>query len=136
MSGVPHAERIGQALGRRPLSAAPLSGGCIADIRRIDLDDGSRVVVKAGGDLSLEAYMLRYLRAHSRLPVPAVIHAEDDLLVLEFVETSGHLDDAAERHAADLLAELHEITQPRFGHERDTLIGPLPLPNPWSNLAR
>ena len=130
------ADRIETALGRRPVGDQPLSGGCIADIRRVDLDGGVTVVVKFGGDLATEAYMLRYLAAHSALPLPAVLHAEDDLLVLDFVETGGALDTGAERHAADLLAELHGITADRFGHERDTLIGPLPQPNPWSESWR
>ncbi len=126
-------DRIEAALGRRPVTDRPLAGGCIADIRRIDFDRGEPVVVKAGGDLATEAYMLRYLAANSALPVPAVLHAEDDLLIIEFVDTAGPIDDNAERHAADLLADLHGITTPRFGHERTTLIGPLPQPNPWSD---
>ena len=35
-----------------------------------------------------------------------------------------------ERDAAEKLAALHAVTAPRFGLERDTLIGPLPQPNP------
>jgi fructosamine-3-kinase len=128
--------RIEAALGRRPIADRALSGGCVADIRRVDLADGGRVVVKTGGELTIEAYMLRYLRARSALPVPEVLHAEDDLLILEFVETSGALDTGAERHAADLLAALHDIEAPRFGHERATLIGPLHQPNPWSRSWR
>jgi fructosamine-3-kinase len=126
------ADRIEAALGRCPVADQPLSGGCIADIRRVDLDGGETVVVKFGGDLATEAYMLRYLASHSTLPLPAVQHAEDDLLILDFIATAGSLDADAERHAADLLAGLHGITADRFGHERDTLIGPLPQPNPWT----
>lgn len=74
--------------------------------------------------------MLRELAARSDLPVPAVIAATDDLLVIEFIETSGRLDARAEAHAADLVAALHAIRGPAFGLERDTLIGPLPQPNP------
>ncbi len=126
------ADRIETALGRRPIADQPLSGGCIADVRRVDLDGGETVVVKASGDLATEAYMLRYLAAHSTLPLPTLRHAEDDLLILDFVATGGALDDNAERHAADLLADLHGVTADRFGHERDTLIGSLPQPNPWT----
>ena len=75
--------------------------------------------------------MLDYLRTHSELPVPAVLYARDELLVIEFIESGGTLDSEAERHAADLLAALHGITVPRFGLERDTLIGPLPQANGW-----
>ncbi len=40
---------------------------------------------------------------------------------------------AAQAHAADLLAALHAITAPAFGLERDTLIGGLHQPNPWTD---
>lgn len=126
-------DRIEAAVGSRPTRRGRLSGGCIAEIYRLDLADGRRVVAKlagGGGDLELEAYMLRYLAAHSGLPVPAVIAAGPELLIMEFIENSGGIDAGVERHAAELLADLHSVTGPRFGHERDTLIGPLPQPNP------
>jgi fructosamine-3-kinase len=128
-------DRIEAALGVRPRALAPLSGGCIAEAYRTELPGGERVAVKCAagaGNLELEAYMLRYLAEHSRLPVPAVLYADADILIMAFIETAGGLDASAERHAAELLAELHGITAPAFGHERDTLIGPLHQPNPWT----
>jgi fructosamine-3-kinase len=129
------AERIEAAIGRRPARLSPLSGGCIAEIYRVDFEDGERLVAKlagADGDLALEAYMLGYLGAQSELPVPAVVHSAPDLLIMTYIETSGSLSASAERHAAELLAALHGVTAPAFGHERDTLIGPLHQPNPQS----
>jgi len=129
------AARIEAAIGRRPARLAPLSGGCIAEIYRADFEDGERLVAKAAGaegDLALEAYMLDYLRKNTALPMPAVIHGAADLLIMEFIENSGSPSAAAEVHAAELLAALHAIGAPEFGHERDTLIGPLHQPNPWN----
>jgi len=129
------AERIEAAIGRRPARLSPLSGGCIAEIYRVDFEDGERLVAKlagADGDLALEAYMLGYLGAQSELPVPAVVYSAPDLLIMTYIETSGSLSASAERHAAELLAALHGVTAPAFGHERDTLIGPLHQPNPQS----
>lgn len=131
------ADPVEAATGARALALSPLSGGCIAEIYRVALSDGGNCVAKlaasdASGALALEGWMLRYLRDNSALPVPTVLHCNDDLLVIEYIETGGPLDDRAERHAADLLAALHDITAPRFGLERDTLIGPLHQPNPWS----
>ena len=74
--------------------------------------------------------MLDYLRRHTELPVPAVLYVCDDLLVLEFVSGDGRFTPESERHAADLLAELHTRSAPSFGFEFDTLIGPLQQPNP------
>ncbi len=126
---------IEAATGRRPSRMARLSGGCIAETYKVELEDGGRVVAKfnvSEGSLSLEGWMLRYLRGHSRLPVPAVLHADDSLLVIDYVATSGGITPAVERHAAELLAALHQVTAPAYGLERDTLIGPLPQPNPES----
>ncbi|MEO5335777.1 MAG: fructosamine kinase family protein [Magnetospirillum sp. WYHS-4] len=126
---------IGEAVGVRPLKLTPLSGGCVGDVYRVELEDGRRLVAKAGdagSGLGIEGYMLSYLAAHSRLPVPQVLHADDGLLLMTWIETSGSLDDSAESHAAELLADLHGIAAPRFGLDRDTLIGGLPQPNPWT----
>ncbi len=75
--------------------------------------------------------MLAYLADHSELPVPGVLHASDQVLLMEFVETAGGLDASAQTHAAELLAALHGISGPAFGFDEDTVIGPLPQPNPW-----
>jgi fructosamine-3-kinase len=130
---MPLLDRLTAILGQRPTRLSPLSGGCIGDVSRADLPDGSSVVVKsagAAGTLDVEGWMLRYLAAHSRLPVPRVIHAEPSLLVMEYVEGTSRFSATAERHAAELLADLHWVSSDSFGLERDTLIGPLPQPNP------
>ncbi|MDX1576158.1 MAG: fructosamine kinase family protein, partial [Kiloniellales bacterium] len=129
------AEAVERATGRRPARTRPLTGGCIAQVLRVELEGGGALVAKVAegaGNLALEARMLRYLAEHSRLPVPAVLHGDDGLLLIEFVESSGGLDASAEVHAAELLAELHGVTAPAFGFDWDTLIGPLAQPNPWT----
>lgn len=109
----------------------PLSGGCIGDVRAYDLSDGRRVAVKTGGDqFDLEGWMLRYLAEHSALPVPEVLVCAPDLLVMSYLDTSGGITSSAEEEAADHLAQLHNVTGPAYGLERDTLIGGLHQPNP------
>jgi fructosamine-3-kinase len=139
MSAYDLAHRIRVALGRAVVASRPLGGGCVADVREVSLDDGSRCVVKIAdsGGLEVEAWMLRYLATQSRLPVPAVLYSEDTMLVLEFVACeAGGIGPPAQRDAADHLAALHEVTCPRFGLERDTVIGGLPQPNAWSGSWR
>jgi fructosamine-3-kinase len=120
-----------------------LGGGCVADVRLVELGDGGRVVVKLSrgtGDLELEAWMLGYLRSKSRLPVPRVLLARPDILVMEHVESGDPIGATAERHAAELLAALHDIAAESYGLERDTLIGGLPQPNApsasWADFFR
>ncbi len=137
-------EGVEAALGERLLAARPLGGGCIGEVYRAELSDGSTVVAKldreAAAHLDREAYMLRYLRENSALPVPEVYHGSETLLLMEFVEGESRFDEAAEHHAAELLADLHGVTDAAYGHERDTLIGSLNQPNPqresWTDFFR
>jgi fructosamine-3-kinase len=127
---------VEDALGERLRSARPMGGGCIGEVYRVDLADGSTLVAKVDREgashLEREAYMLRYLRENSDLPVPEVYHGSETLLLMEFVEGSSRFSEGAERHAAELLSGLHGITAEAYGHERDTLIGSLDQPNPWT----
>ena len=132
-------DRIEGALGARVSVLTSMPVGFDLAGYRVALCDGRTLAVKlregdGRADLSLEAYMLGELSRHSDLPVPAVYLAEPDLLVMEFIETDGgRITPQVERHAAELIAALHATPRPSFGYERDTLIGPLPQPNPLSD---
>jgi fructosamine-3-kinase len=130
------AEAIEEHLGERLRSARPMGGGCIGEVYRVELEDGTSLVAKVDREgeshLEREAYMLRYLRERSELPVPEVYHGSNTLLLMQFVEGSSRFSEGAERHAAELLAGLHGITTDAYGHERDTLTGSLNQPNPWT----
>jgi fructosamine-3-kinase len=122
-------------LGRRVERLRPLGGGCLFDVRAADLDDGTRVVVKAGagglaGQLVLEARMLADLRA-AEVAVPEVLQVDDDALVLSWIDhDGGGLDRAGRELLADRLAALHARPQTGFGYDYDTVIGSLAQPNP------
>src|SRR5215217_9201401 len=128
------AEGIEEHLGERLRSARPMGGGCIGEVYSVELADGAALVAKVDREgashLEREAYMLRYLRENSELPVPEVFHGSETLLLMEFVDGSSRFSEGAESHAAELLAALHGVTWDSYGHERDTLIGSLDQPNP------
>lgn len=130
------AEGIQVHLGERLQSARPLGGGCIGEVYRVDLADGTPLVAKVDregeSNLGREAYMLRHLRERTELPVPQVFHGSETLLLMEFIEGTSSFSEGAEHHAAELLAQLHSTTADAYGHERDTLIGSLDQPNPWT----
>ncbi len=130
------AEGVELHLGRRLQSVRPLGGGCIGEVYKAELQDGTPLVAKVDrrgeSHLEREAYMLRYLRDRTDLPVPEVFHGSEGLLLMEFVEGTSRFSEEAEQHAAELLATLHGITADGYGHERDTLIGSLDQPNPWT----
>src|ERR687886_275051 len=119
MSEKVFADEIEGALGERLSSARPMGGGCIGEVYRVELEDGATLVAKVDREgeshLEREAYMLRYLREHSDLPVPEVFYGSKTLLLMRFVEGSGRFSDGAQRHAAELLAALHGITADAYG---------------------
>jgi fructosamine-3-kinase len=126
-------EQLSAALGETCIAARPLSGGCVADTRLVETAGGNQIVAKLGGPaLDREGAMLNVLRERSSLPVPRVIVAEPDLLLMEHIDHTGGAGWGA--HLADLLADLHAVlsTDHRFGFDTPTLIGPIPLTNDWS----
>jgi fructosamine-3-kinase len=121
---------IEQYLKGKIASLAPLSAANNAHIYRVAVKDRAPCVVKvAERGLDVEAYMLNYLKEKSKLPVPVVYYSNEHLIIMEFIESHHGLDEAAGRHAAELLAELHKIHADSYGLERDTLIGFLKQPN-------
>lgn len=122
---------IERELKKRLTAAAPLSAANNAQIYRLGLEGGGSVVAKvAARGLDIEAFMLRYLRSKTALPVPTVYYSNDHVILMEYVQTDYSADDRAHRHAAEVLASLHSISGTEYGFERDTLIGSLPQPNP------
>ena len=102
---------------------------------RLDLADGREVAVKASREihdhnLGLEAFMLRELGSKSNLPVPEVYYSGDGLLIMEWLQSGSSINPTVQRHAAELLVDLHSRPFDQFGYSQDTLIGPLHQPNP------
>jgi len=141
-------------LGTTIRHVTPLSGGQIAAVYAVTFDSSSfstpsstlstshtavsqaavsQAVVKVDleGDLACEGRMLHYLHDKSHLPVPQVYAQDGGLLVLEHLPGNGRLNADAERHMAELLAGLHNVTADAYGFAEDTLIGSLTLPNGW-----
>lgn len=129
--------RISDELGVKVTRLTPLTGGCVGEVYRADVSDGPSVAVKVdrsrSGTLTCEADMLRFLKNHSRLPVPDVLFSSDELLLMTLLPGASRFSANAERHAAELLAELHDLTAGQFGFAYATRIGGLVQPNPQSD---
>ncbi len=120
-------------LKTRIQSIAPLSAANNAQIYRFGLEGGRSVVAKvAERGLDTEAYMLKYLKERSKLPVPTIHYSNEHVIVMEPVESHYALDAAGVKNAAEVIAALHEIHAEQYGLERDTLIGSLRQPNQQS----
>ncbi len=114
-----------------------LGGGSFGQVYRVTLGDNKVVVAKVdkhrSAHLDCEGYMLEYLANNSKLPVPQVLYNSKELLIMSFIPGASRFSKRAQENAAELLAGLHKIHAPSFGLERDTLIGGLHQPNPWTD---
>lgn len=118
------------------MGITPLSGGMISDVLKVEFQQHPSLVAKISDgapDLTIEAFMLKYLKQHSNLPVPTVIYANKHLLLIDFIDSSVGLSNSIQSHIGELLGQLHQITSSQYGLERDTVIGPIHQPNPLSD---
>ena len=128
--------KIETTVGMSVAATTQLKGGMISEAFALTLADGERLVAKIGDgshDLRTEAFMLRYLRDRSALPVPAVHHAASDLLLMQYIDGATGLQDDSRRHLGELMAACHQISAAAYGLERDTLTGPIRQPNGWND---
>lgn len=98
-----------------------------AQIVRTRLDDRDVVVKTTDYDARVEADGLRALAA-AGAPVPAVLSADQDRLVMEAV---GGPEDWESLGRA--LARVHGETAEAYGYRIPNYLGPLPQPNPWTD---
>ncbi|MDX1614819.1 MAG: fructosamine kinase family protein [Candidatus Promineifilaceae bacterium] len=134
---LPHTrQRIGELVGRDNITLSPLSGGCVGQVLLVEWKGSPQLVAKIDdsqfAQLDVEAFMLRYLREHTDLPVPSIIYADQGLLLLEYLPGENRFSAEAEQHAAELMVHLHAIGADFYGFQRDTLIGGLTQPNDWA----
>jgi fructosamine-3-kinase len=130
--GIALSARIEAAAGSPVAHTAPMGGAHGASLIAVDLADGQRLVAKTGTGLDAEGFCLSYLARATVCPVPQLLLAEDDLLLMAHVEGStGAAGKDAQRDLARVLAELHTIVGPRYGFSRATPHAGFLQPNDW-----
>src|SRR5690554_6818344 len=90
MVATKHFQKAAEILGAPIVKTEPLGGGCIARTEKWRTAGGQLVVAKSGDNQGAsflkEANGLRELSKAKELRVPEVLYADDDLLLLEFIE--------------------------------------------------
>jgi fructosamine-3-kinase len=134
MNGTDVVGRVAKLAGLPDGSASPVAGGEICDAYRVTLDGGRTLFAKtrAGAPadfFAAEAAGLELLRATGTIPIPPVIAAEPDLLVLGWVDDGSPTPAKAERLGRDLAA-LHDTPAPHYGTAGPLYLGPVPLATP------
>jgi fructosamine-3-kinase len=121
-----------EQLGAGILGSRSAGGGCIADARVVELEDGRRIFVKTHPDgarmFPAEADGLRWLAEPDVIRIPAVLAVGPDAtpyLALEFIDSGPGRGDTDEKLGRGL-AKLHRFGAPSFGHRCDNFVGSLP----------
>jgi fructosamine-3-kinase len=127
------ASRAEALLGSAVAATTPVAGGDICTATRLRLSDGTSALIKtrphaAPGFFEREADGLRWLAAAGGAPVPKVLAAADDCVIVSWVESGRPTADAAEAFGRDL-AKTHAAGADGFGAAADGWIGTLPLAN-------
>jgi fructosamine-3-kinase len=123
--------RLREVLGREVRTLLPVGGGHGATVWRCELLGGEVVAVKTAPRLlSSEGRMLRDLAGKAPVPFPAVYHAEDTLLVSQWIDNDGSpLDKRGQIELAEALLALHANPSADFGYDYDVMIGGMPQIN-------
>lgn len=129
------AEQVKSVLGSAITSASPVGGGCVSNTTRLRCADGQQLFLKWSPprehDINFfaeEARSLKALAATGSIRVPAVIHAAESWLLLEWLEP-GNPTRASWRLLGTALADLHEHRGEHYGWITDNFIGSLPQSN-------
>lgn len=133
-----HPRQLPTFLTHQRIRETPVTGGSICAARRLTLEDGASVFAKSlerGAPehfFETEAAGLRWLREAQQevngAPVPEVIAAMPDMLVLEWVDPGEPSAAAAERFGRELAAT-HRAGAQTFGAPWPGFIGSLPQDN-------
>lgn len=106
-----------------------MAGGDLSRCVRLRLEDGREAVAKTGPAPCEEARMLAALAA-AGAPAPAVLAADERLLVLECLPDTGA---DAEADLGRVVARLHATEGGRYGWHADYAFGAVAIENGWSD---
>ncbi|UFN42770.1 fructosamine kinase family protein [Nocardioides okcheonensis] len=129
------ARRAEELLGASVVATAPVAGGDIATATRLRLSSGQTALMKTlphapAGFFEAEAAGLRWLaEVDGGVPLPEVLAAADDCVILAWVEQSPKTPVEAAAAFGQQLAATHAAGADGWGLDHDGFIGRLPLPN-------
>jgi aminoglycoside phosphotransferase (APT) family kinase protein len=126
-----------ERFGRIAVHCGPLSGGTFAAVWRVVLDDGTEAAVKIGppagvpllryerGVIAAEARYYRLAGAAGGVPVPAVLDADDEVVVVGLLPgrpltelgANPEAEDSVRHELGTALRHLHTVTNDRFGYD-------------------
>tara|TARA_Y100001970_G_scaffold30918_1_gene38401 strand:- start:1885 stop:2754 length:870 start_codon:yes stop_codon:yes gene_type:complete len=126
--------RLEELLNEKIRSTKSVSGGCIADSRKIELFSGKVFFLKQlrsnNSDIfSSEAYGLELLSESETVSVPKVIYKNSDYLLLDWIEVGSQGHHSSMERLGYEFARLHKFRGEKFGLEIDNYLGKTPQLN-------
>lgn len=127
------ASRAEQLLGAAVVSTTPVAGGDICTATRLRLSDGRSALMKTRARTPedffiVEAAGLKWLAEADGAPIPEVLAAAEDCLIIGWIDPGRPSADAAERLGRQLAAT-HNAGAETFGGSRNGYIATVPLAN-------
>jgi fructosamine-3-kinase len=131
--------KLEKELSRKILSITSLGGGCIGNASKVTTSDGNKYFVKQYSNTRMhtaEANGLIELSKTETIRIPKVIHASNDFLILEFIESARRIKNFSEKLGRQF-ARLHKNSSEQFGYFENNYIGStdqinLPRSNNWT----
>ena len=133
--------RLEKILSEPIKSTSSVSGGCIADSRKLQLESGKLYFLKQLRGSSLGAFDaeergLEELRKSGAVNVPEIVCKGPDFLLLQWIE-AGYIRSSSSMEMLGLqFAELHRYRGKKFGLSEDNLLGDSPQSNKPSKEGR
>ena len=126
--------RIEEILSEPVKSTAAVSGGCIADSRKLEMNSGRVFFLKqvrdgSSGTFESEARGLEELQKAGAVWVPEVVAQGPDYLLLEWIEEGKESTDSSMEELGFQFAKLHHFSGEIFGFPEDNYLGDSPQSN-------
>lgn len=113
------------------ISGNLVGGGCIANAQKITTESGALYFTKQYAKSEIyrtEANGLKELAKANVIRIPQVIHQDDTILILEFIESAKQVKNFSEIFGRQF-AVLHKYTSNNFGFYEDNYCGSTPQKN-------
>ena len=126
--------RIEEVLSEPVKSTTAVSGGCIADSRKLVMNSGRVFFLKqvrdgSSGTFESEACGLEELRKAGALRIPEVVAQGPDYLLLEWIVEGKESTDSSMEELGFQFAKLHHFSGEIFGFPEDNYLGDSPQSN-------
>ncbi len=115
-------------------STSSISGGCIADSRKLQFESGKVYFLKqlsgrSPGGFDAEEAGLKELRKSSTVNVPEVVRKGPDFLLLQWIEEGFSQTSSSMEMLGIQFAEMHRFRGKKFGFSEDNYLGGSPQLN-------